>query len=97
MPEGMTYAVAQCLLKNRLWLGGLGDDGPVLGYVDLESGKTFLQHLTDVENLNDLTSAREIYTPDIYLTGPGVSGDCTAQQAADQIQSRVSIYLGERG
>lgn len=40
LPEGMAYVTAQKRLNDRLWVGGIGQDGVLLGYigVDGESG-----------------------------------------------------------
>lgn len=40
LPDGMVYVTAQKRLNDRLWVGGIGQDGVLLGYigVDGESG-----------------------------------------------------------
>lgn len=40
LPEGMSYATAQCLLGDRVFTGGMGSDAPAAGIVELENGET---------------------------------------------------------
>ncbi|MEG1108892.1 MAG: extracellular solute-binding protein [Oscillospiraceae bacterium] len=41
LPEGMASVTAQCTFDDKLWLGGVGFEGAVLGHID-EAGKSGL-------------------------------------------------------
>lgn len=36
LPDSMVYATAQCRLGDKIWVGGAGWDGAVMGYVSLD-------------------------------------------------------------
>lgn len=36
LPDGMIYATAQCRIGDKIWVGGAGEDGAVMGYAGLD-------------------------------------------------------------